>query len=87
MTNTIAMERFQIIDQVTEIFRDILEGEELKLNDETTAGDVEGWDSLTHIQLVVALEKKFKIRFNSKEIQSWENVGEMINSIQQKTKQ
>jgi len=81
------MERFQIIDQVTEIFRDILEGEELKLNDETTAGDVEGWDSLTHIQLVVALEKKFKIRFNSKEIQSWENVGEMINSIQQKTKQ
>lgn len=78
------MERPQILKQINEIFIDTLDNENVVINEETTANDVEEWDSLTHIQLVVAIEKHFKIRFTSKEIQSWANVGEMINCIQQK---
>lgn len=73
-----------IINEIEEIFRDILDEESLTLTPETTANDVDGWDSLTHIQLIVAIEKKYKIKFSSKEILSWKNVGELINSLQTK---
>jgi acyl carrier protein len=75
------MERNEVLEQVNEIFIDILDKEDIVLNDQTTANDIEEWDSLAHIRLVVAIERKFKIRFSSKEIQAWDNVGEMINSI------
>ncbi len=63
------------------IFIDLLDDEEIALSETTTAADVDGWDSLTHIQLVVAIEKYFKIRFTAREIQSWNNVGEMVACI------
>ena len=75
------MERKEITDQVTNIFKDVLDNDDITLTDETTAKDVEDWDSLNHIQLVVAIEKRFKFRFTAKEIHSWENVGQMIDSI------
>lgn len=75
------MERPEILRQVNEIFINVLDNEAIVLNEETTAADVDDWDSLNHIQLVVAVEKHFKIRFTSKEIQSWDNVGEMLNCI------
>lgn len=78
------MERNEILARVEEIFREELELDDLVLNDETTADDVEEWDSLSHIQLVVALEKGFGIKFTSKEILSWDNVGDLIDSIEQK---
>ena len=79
------MERIELLKQISTIFIDILDNEELVIEEITTANDVEDWDSLTHIQLVVAIEKHFKIRFTSKEIQSWNNVGEMLNCIQEKS--
>ena len=78
------MERIDMLKQVNAIFIDTLDNEDVVISEATTANDVEEWDSLTHIQLVVAIEKHFKIRFTSKEIQSWSNVGEMLNCIQEK---
>ncbi|NLX81571.1 MAG: acyl carrier protein [Proteiniphilum sp.] len=75
------MNKEETKEQVQEIFRDILDDEDLILTDNTTAHDVDGWDSLSHIQLVVAMEKHFKIKFTAKEILSWKNVGELIDSI------
>ena len=78
------MDRHDILKQVNAIFVDVLDNDDIHLTELTQASDVEEWDSLTHIQLIVAVEKHFKIRFNTKEIQSWQNVGEMIDSIQGK---
>ncbi len=78
------MERKELLKQINSIFIDTLDNEDVVIEEETMANDVEEWDSLTHIQLVVAIEKHFKIRFTSKEIQSWGNVGEMLNCIQEK---
>lgn len=78
------MDRLTILKEVTEVFIDVLDNEDIVLTDETQATDVDDWDSLNHIQLVVGIEKHFKIRFTSKEIQSWKNVGEMITCIQEK---
>ena len=78
------MERKEILNQVNEIFIDVLDDEEIVIEEKTQATDVDEWDSLTHIQLVVAIEKHFKIRFTSKEIQSWKDVGEMLDTIQEK---
>jgi acyl carrier protein len=75
------MERSEIVQQLHGIFADALDNEDVKLTNETTADEVEGWDSLTHIQLVVGIEKHFKIRFSSQEIQRWKNVGELVESI------
>lgn len=78
------MDRNELLSQINTIFKDILDDDEVVVNETSTANDVDDWDSLTHIQLVVAIEKHFKIRFTSKEIQSWKNVGEMLTSIQNK---
>ena len=75
------MEKERVLNEVENIFRDILDEESLHLTRETTANDVDGWDSLTHIQLIVAIEKHFKVKFSSKEILSWKNVGELLDSL------
>ena len=79
------MERNEVLDRVQEVFRDVLDDEEIVLTDQTTADDVDDWDSLSHIQLIVAVEKAFHIKFTSKEILSWKNVGELVDSILTRT--
>lgn len=78
------MDNKEILAIVHEVFHDQLDDESIVLTNETTAEDVDDWDSLTHIMLVVAIEKKFEIKFTSQEILSWKNVGEMINCIKEK---
>ena len=78
------MERSEILAKVEEIFREELELDNLVLTDETTADDVEEWDSLCHVQLVAAMEEAFGIEFKSREILSWENIGDLIDCIEKK---
>jgi acyl carrier protein len=74
----------EIISQVNGIFKEVLDNEEISLNYQTTAEDVEDWDSLNHIILVVAIEKHFNTRFTSDEIHNFKNVGEMCDAIKNK---
>lgn len=74
----------EILAEVNEIFRDVLDSEDVKVTYESTADDIDEWDSLSHIQLVVAIEKHFKIRFTAAEINGFKNVGEMCEGISKK---
>ena len=80
------MERSEIFKKVNEIFCDELDNEDIVLNDDTTADDVEEWDSLSHVQLIVAIEKAFGIKFTSNEILSWSNVGQLVDSLENRLK-
>ena len=78
------MTAVEILREVNGIFIDQLENENIILNRASTADDIEEWDSLTHIQLIVAIEKHFKVRFTSAEIQNFNNVGEMCDALEKK---
>ena len=80
------MEREEVFSKLNEIFIDVLDLDEVELTDATSANDIEEWDSLSHIQLIVAVEKTFGIKFTSLEIMKWKNVGEMVDSILEKIK-
>lgn len=74
----------QILQELNRIFIDVLDVAELQLKRETVADDVEDWDSLNHIQLIVAIEKHFEIRFTTQEIQDFKNVGEVCDLLEKK---
>lgn len=78
------MNKNELLLRVQDIFRDVLDNEEIEIAFSTTSDDIEEWDSLSHIQLIVAIEKEFNVKFTSKEIMSWDNVGEMLDCILQK---
>ena len=71
----------QVLTEVNRIVCEVFDNDLIQLKYETTANDVKEWDSLNHIQLVVAVEKHFKIRFNFAELQKFKNVGEMCDNI------
>lgn len=75
------MKTDEILKKLTYIAKNVFDNEEVVLNGKTTASDVEGWDSLSHIQFVVAIEKNFKIKFTSREIQSWKNIGDIVSDL------
>ena len=75
------MNRDEVLAKVTEVLREEFEDDELEVTDETTAADVEEWDSLAHLSLIHEIEVAFKIKFSIGEIQEFKNVGEMVDSI------
>jgi len=72
------------IEEITPVFREVFDDDGINLTTSTTADDVEEWDSLTHMNLVIALELKFKIKFALGELQTLKNVGEMLDLINRK---
>jgi acyl carrier protein len=70
--------------RLTKVFRDVFDDSSLKLTDEMTAADVKDWDSLTHINLIVAVEKEFAIRLTTREVRGLNNVGEFVQLISNK---
>jgi len=75
-----------ILNKLQEIFRDVFDDETIVLTNETTQDDIEDWDSLEHINLVVAIENHFNVKFNMGEVTAFKNVGEMVDKIIEKTK-
>lgn len=78
------MHNQQILKEINDIFIDVLDNEDIELTRNVNSSDIEEWDSLNHIQLIVAIEKHFKLRFLTSEIISWNNVGEMCDAIEKK---
>ena len=76
------MTREAIFEELTEIFRDIFDDEEIELTDETTSDDIEDWDSLEQINLLVAIEKKFTVKFKLDDVSHLANVGDMVSLVQ-----
>lgn len=76
--------REQIVRQAQIIFREVLDSPALVLTDELTAPKVEGWDSLNHVTLVMTLEEQFGVKFTTREVMGWRNVGQMLDCLQAK---
>jgi acyl carrier protein len=72
------------METLTDIFKQVFDNPDISLSPETTASDVDGWDSLSHTLLILAIELRFKIHFNQKDIRSHKKVGDLIQSIESK---
>lgn len=79
------MDRKQVFEKLNEVFRDVFDDEEIIVTEATTADDVNGWDSLEHINLILAVETEFGIKFTMGETTGMHNVGEMVDIIIQRT--
>jgi len=73
-----------LLERLNEIFCEVFDDDDIKIAPEMTANDVDGWDSLSHVNLIVAIEGRFSIRFSQKELLSFKNVGEMMRCIESK---
>ena len=72
----------EVISRLNHIFQDVFDDDEIAVTPETTAKDVEGWDSLMHVTLLVNVEKAFGFKFSSAEIAGLKKVGDLVNAIQ-----
>lgn len=75
------MTREEVFEKITEIFREEFDDDTLIIVDETNSADIEDWDSLAHVELVMTMEKEFNMKFNIKEVGKLKNVGEMVDLI------
>ncbi len=75
------MDDAQIYSTLADVFNQVFDDETIELTPQLTAKDVDGWDSLTHIRLILSVEKAFKIRFTTSEIGHLENVGDLVALI------
>jgi acyl carrier protein len=78
------MDKAQVLAEVSEIIRDVLDLPDLVVTRETSAENVEGWDSFNHINIVVAVEAHFRVKIHTAEIEELKNVGELVDLVGQK---
>jgi len=78
------MNNAEILLTITSIIQDVLEMPDIQVTPETSASDIDEWDSMTHIQIIAAIEKKYSIRFALGELQALKNVSDMIDLINKK---
>jgi acyl carrier protein len=78
------IERTEVVRRLTEVFQETFDDPGLEIRDSMTAADVDEWDSLQHIVLVLAVEREFRIRLNPAEVGKLENVGRMVDLLQAK---
>ena len=71
----------EILEKVNEIIVDVFDDDSIEVDRETVAADVEGWDSLNHLQLMNEIEDEFEITFTMAEVQNFQNVGELVDAI------
>jgi acyl carrier protein len=79
------MNDVEILESLSEIFRDFFDDDEIVLSNMTTAEDIEDWDSLAQVGLILSIEKTFSLKLNATEVGKLENVGEMVKLISSKT--
>lgn len=75
-----------IYERLNRVFREVFDDDTITVNASTTAADIDDWDSLTHIQLIAAVEDEFGVKFSMKQVSSMKNVGEMAEIISESTK-
>ena len=76
------MTEAEIYDALNQVFRNVLEDDSISLTPQTTAEDVENWDSMNHIFIVVELEKRFGVKFHAAEMEELKNVGELVSLLE-----
>ena len=75
------MEREEVLKKITEIARDVFDNAEVELKEETTAADIEEWDSLSHLNLISDIEDAFEIKFTLAEVSKSKNVGKLMDAL------
>jgi len=70
-----------IAARLTEVFHEVFDDDSIMLHRETTASDIEGWDSMAHLQLILAIERRFGVRLPSTKVAGLTNVGDMMDLI------
>lgn len=78
------MEHARILQEIGEVMADVFDLDDLTITEETSAKDIEEWDSLSHIRLVVSIEREFNIKFSNSEIEGLKNVGDLVALIEKK---
>lgn len=73
-----------VLDRLNDVFQEVFEDDELVIERNLTANDIDDWDSLTHVSLVLAVEREFDIRLSSSEVTSLKDVGQFIDLIEEK---
>ncbi len=77
----------EVLEKLNDIFQDILDDDSISLTPETTAHDVENWDSLNHVRLMLTVSKTFNVKFSAAEIGKLKNVGDLVTLVRSKIAQ